>query len=58
MTTRSRLQREPATAGKPTFSFRQTPSGNWSFVFEVALRDNRDLHFDYEQRTALDRQRR
>ena len=41
-----------------TFSFRQTPTGNWSFVFEVALSDNRDLHFDYEQRTALDRQRR
>ena len=40
------------------FSFRQTPTGNWSFVFEVALTDNRDLHFDYEQRTALDRQRR
>ena len=34
------------------FSFRQTPSGNWSFVFEVALRDNRDLHFDYEQRAT------
>ena len=40
------------------FSFRQTPTGNWSFVFEVALTDNRDLHFDYEQRTALDRRRR
>ncbi len=40
------------------FSFRQTPTGNWSFVFEVALTDNRDLHFDYEQRTALDRVRR
>ncbi len=40
------------------FSFRQTPTGNWSFVFEVALSDNRDLHFDYEQRTALERQRR
>ena len=34
------------------FSFRQTPNGNWSFVFEVALRDNRDLHFDYEQRAT------
>ncbi len=41
-----------------TFSFRQTATGNWSFVFEVALSDNRDLHFDYEQRTALERQRR
>lgn len=34
------------------FSFRQTPTGNWSFVVEVALRDNRDLHFDYEQRAG------
>ena len=34
------------------FSFQQTPTGNWSFVFEVALSDNRDLHFDYEQRAG------
>ena len=34
------------------FAFRQTATGNWSFVFEVALTDNRDLHFDYEQRTG------
>jgi len=34
------------------FSFRQTATGNWSFMFEVALSDNRDLHFDYEQRTG------
>ncbi len=34
------------------FSFRQTATGNWTFMFEVALTDNRDLHFDYEQRTA------
>ena len=34
------------------FSFRQTATGNWTFVFEVALRDNRDLHFDYEQRAG------
>ena len=35
------------------FSFRQTATGNWSFMFEVALRDNRDIHFDYEQRSPL-----
>ncbi len=37
------------------FSFRQTAAGNWSFMFEVALTDNRDLHFDYEQRAGGDR---
>ena len=36
------------------FSFRQTATGNWTFLFEVALTDNRDLHFDYEQRTGGD----
>lgn len=39
------------------FSFRQTATGNWSFMFEVALSDNRDLHFDYEQRTGGERRR-
>ena len=34
------------------FSFHQTAAGNWSFSLEVALSDNRDLHFDYEQRAA------
>ena len=34
------------------FGFQQTAAGNWSFLFEVALTDNRDLHFDYEQRTG------
>ncbi len=34
------------------FSFQQTATGNWTFLFEVALSDNRDLHFDYEQRTG------
>ncbi len=34
------------------FSFRQTATGNWTFLFEVALSDNRDLHFDYEQRAG------
>ncbi len=33
-----------------TFSFRQTATGNWAFQFEVALRANQDLRFDYEQR--------
>ena len=37
------------------FSFRQTATGNWSFLFEVSLSDNRDLHFDYEQRTEVRR---
>lgn len=40
------------------FSFRQTATGNWSFMFEVALSDNRDLHFDYEQRAGSDFGRR
>lgn len=35
-----------------SFDFRQTATGNWTFVFEVALSDNRDLHFDYEQRAG------
>jgi hypothetical protein len=37
------------------FDFLRTATGNWSFRFEVALRDNRDLHVDYEQRSAIDR---
>ncbi len=37
------------------FAFQQTATGNWTFLFEVALTDNPDLHFDYEQRTAGDR---
>ena len=37
------------------FSFQKTATGNWAFVFEVALSDNRDLHFDYEQRTGGER---
>ena len=36
------------------FDFRQTATGNWSFRFEVSLTDNRDLKFDYEQRSLLD----
>jgi len=32
------------------FDFRKTVTGNWSFQFEVALMDNRDLKFDYQQR--------
>jgi hypothetical protein len=34
-----------------SFGFRQTAMGNWSFQFEVALKANRDLSFDYEQRS-------
>lgn len=34
------------------FAFQQTATGNWTFLFEVALTDNPDLHFDYEQRTG------
>jgi hypothetical protein len=36
------------------FDFRQTATGNWSFRFEVALTDNDDLHFDYQQRSIQD----
>ena len=32
------------------FDFLQTATGNWTFRFEVSLRDNRDLKFDYRQR--------
>jgi len=32
------------------FDFLQTATGNWTFRFEVALIDNRDLKFDYKQR--------
>jgi hypothetical protein len=35
-----------------SFGFRQTASGNWSFQFDVSLRANRDLRFDYEQRNV------
>ena len=31
------------------FDYSQTATGNWSFRFEVSLRDNRDLKFDYDQ---------
>jgi hypothetical protein len=36
------------------FDFRQTATGNWSFRFEVALTDQEDLHFDYQQRSIQD----
>lgn len=36
------------------FDFRQTATGNWSFRFEVALTDQQDLHFDYQQRSMKD----
>jgi len=34
------------------FNYSQTATGNWSFRFEVSLRDNRDLKFDYDQRST------
>jgi len=34
-----------------TFDFLQTATGNWSFRFNVALVANRDLKFDYQQRS-------
>jgi hypothetical protein len=36
------------------FDFTQTATGNWSFRFEVALTDQEDLHFDYQQRSLQD----
>jgi hypothetical protein len=33
-----------------SFGFRQGINGNWTFQFEVSLKANRDLRFDYEQR--------
>lgn len=33
------------------FDFLKTATGNWTFRFEVSLLDNKDLHFDYEQRS-------
>ncbi len=33
------------------FGFRQTATGNWSFHFEVSLKANRELRFDFEQRS-------
>ncbi len=36
------------------FDFRQTLTGNWTFQFAVALKDNRDLKFDYEQRSLVE----
>jgi hypothetical protein len=34
------------------FDFLQTATGNWSFSFQVSLTDNRDLKFDYDQRSS------
>ena len=36
------------------FDFRRTVTGNWAFRFEVALSDNRDLKFDYQQYDRFD----
>ena len=35
------------------FDFLQTATGNWTFRFTVSLQDNRDLKFDYEQRSSV-----
>ena len=34
------------------FNYSQTAAGNWVFSFEVSLTDNRDLKFDYDQRST------
>ena len=34
------------------FNYSQTATGNWVFRFEVSLTDNRDLKFDYDQRST------
>ena len=34
------------------FDFYQTATGNWTFRFEVSLKDNPDLKFDYDQRSS------
>jgi len=34
------------------FGYSQTATGNWVFRFEVSLTDNRDLKFDYDQRST------
>ena len=34
------------------FNYSQTATGNWVFNFEVSLTDNRDLKFDYDQRST------
>ena len=41
-----------------SFDFRRTVTGNWAFQFEVALSDNRDLKFDYQQYDRSDPQDR
>ena len=38
----------------PESIFVQTITGNWSFRFNVSLKANRDLKFDYEQRSQVD----
>lgn len=39
------------------FDFLQTATGNWTFRFMVSLTDNRDLKFDYKQRSRNIRNR-
>jgi hypothetical protein len=35
------------------FDFSQTALGNWAFRFEVALKANQDIHFDYKQNNVV-----
>ncbi len=35
------------------FDFSQTAVGNWAFRFEVALKANQDLHFNYKQQNNV-----
>ena len=35
------------------FDFSQTAMGNWAFRFEVALKANQDIHFDYRQNNVV-----
>ena len=37
------------------FDFSQTAVGNWAFRFEVALKANQDLHFNYKQQNNVRR---
>jgi hypothetical protein len=38
---------------RASFSFNKTGSGNFSFTFNIALNDQPDIRFDYDQRTYV-----
>ncbi len=38
---------------RASFSFQKTGSGNFSFTFNIALNDQPDIRFDYDQRTYV-----